>query len=210
MAVFLPSSLVGELVVSGTVTLSLDQRPVADARVQFGSVTERDYVYATMTGPDGSYSLRLQPSTVIAEQRGSADVEPLTTWLGAAYPNPFNPSARIPLTIAQPGPAKLVVFNSGGQMVRVLIDTELAAGAWQFEWEGLDDAGRPVAAGTYIYHLQTPGFAASRKMTLLDGAGIGHGGAAKPTAVEDGPAFTVTISRFTMCSSALFCFRRTR
>ena len=79
-------------------------------------------------------------------------------------------------------------------MVRVLIDSELAPGAWQFEWEGLDDAGRPVAAGTYIYQFQTPGFAASGKMTLLDGAGVGRGGAAKQIAVGDFPAFTVTVT----------------
>jgi formylglycine-generating enzyme required for sulfatase activity len=198
MAVFFPLAGVdGEIAVSSTVTLGLDQRPVADATIRFSRDSfsrdsGRDHAYATTTGADGSYRLRLERSTAITEQEESAG-GPHMAALGAAYPNPFNPSTWIPLTVARSGPVKLVVFNSSGQMVRVLADTELAPGTRQFEWAGRDEAGHPVAAGIYIYQFQTPGFAASGKMTLVDGVAAG-GRAAKPTAEDDGEPFAVTIT----------------
>ena len=125
------------------------------------------YLYATTTGADGSYAVDLQFPTVVDE---IAQVQPAGTILGAAYPNPFNPTTQIPFTAGAPGPVKLAIYSGGGQLVRLLVDGELGAGTWEFMWDGYDDDGRSVASGTYLYHLRTPGTAASGKVTLLDGA----------------------------------------
>ena len=41
-------------------------------------------------------------------------------------------------------------------------------GFYDVTWDGTDDAGRRMASGTYLYHLEMPaaGYSESRRMTL--------------------------------------------
>ena len=50
------------------------------------------------------------------------------------------------------------------------MDTYQEAGRYSVEWDGRDGRGRGLSAGVYIYRLRAGAFAASAKMTLLDGA----------------------------------------
>ncbi len=79
----------------------------------------------------------------------------LATVLGAAHPNPFNPSTTIAFTLGAAGRATLVVYAVDGRLVRTLVDESLAAGPQQAVWDGRDDAGRVVASGAYLYRLST-------------------------------------------------------
>jgi len=83
------------------------------------------------------------------------------------YPNPFNPSTTIALQIAQPGTVRLNIYNLRGQLVKTLANGRMEAGLHRLTWTGLDDAGRPVASGVYLYRLEGRGFSQSRKMLLL-------------------------------------------
>ena len=86
------------------------------------------------------------------------------------YPNPFNPSTVIEFTIPQSfgtSDVKLEVFNVLGQHVRTLAETQLENGAYKVSWNGLNNTGNPVAAGMYIYRLQSGDKVLSQKMILL-------------------------------------------
>ena len=84
-------------------------------------------------------------------------------------PNPFNASTvisfQIPANMA--GPARLVIYNLTGQIVRVLTDGHLAAGAHVLAWDGRDGNGQEAASGVYIYRLEGTSFAITRRMMLL-------------------------------------------
>lgn len=84
-------------------------------------------------------------------------------------PNPFNPSTiisfQIPTNMA--GPTRLVIYNLTGQIVRVLTDGHLAAGAHVLAWDGRDESGQEAASGVYIYRLEGTSFAITRRMMLL-------------------------------------------
>jgi len=84
-------------------------------------------------------------------------------------PNPFNPSTRISFAIpaGYRGPVRLGVFDLRGREVATLIDRELAAGEYTVDWRGLDDSGRKVASGVYLYRLKTDGDQALGKMMLV-------------------------------------------
>ncbi len=84
-------------------------------------------------------------------------------------PNPFNASTIIPFQIPanMAGPARLVIYNLTGQIVRVLTDGHLAAGAHVLAWDGRDERGQEAASGVYIYRLEGPSFAITRRMMLL-------------------------------------------
>ena len=68
----------------------------------------------------------------------------------AVYPNPFNTTTRIALTVGEAAPAALRIYNLLGQRVQTLVEDEwLSPGAHAFEWDAADDAGRRVASGVY-------------------------------------------------------------
>jgi len=85
------------------------------------------------------------------------------------YPNPFNPSTRIAYTVAGDAGARvsLHVFDVRGARVRTLLDNQHVTGSGFVQWDGRDDANRPVASGTYFYRLEANGATLTRRMTLL-------------------------------------------
>ncbi len=95
------------------------------------------------------------------------DSLPALTRLAANVPNPFNPQTRISFDLGQDGPVRLDVFDLRGQLVRTLLESDLAAGPYSVNWDGRDLAGRAVSSGTYLYRLQNTGSVQQRKMQLV-------------------------------------------
>jgi hypothetical protein len=96
-----------------------------------------------------------------------APVAPGAYALYQNVPNPFNPTTSIAFDLPAPTHVRLTVYNPKGQLVRVLLDTDVDAGSRRITWDGRDFAGRGVASGVYFYRLETPAFTESRKMVLL-------------------------------------------
>lgn len=107
--------------------------------------------------------LFLHGGTIVA----SPQALPRTRLHGAA-PNPFNPRTTIAFDLERPGRARLVVYDLAGRQVRVLADETLGAGRHEFIWDGVDQQGRRVASGVYLYALRPDGGdTLVRKMTLV-------------------------------------------
>ena len=88
--------------------------------------------------------------------------------LEANYPNPFNPATTIPLLVPQRAEqVNLAIYNTAGQIVRILVDRPMGPGRHRVRWDGRDQNGRPLSSGVYLYRLQTAGTAQMRSMTLL-------------------------------------------
>ena len=64
------------------------------------------------------------------------------------------------------GRVRLTVFDTGGRLVRRLVDDFLAAGGEGIAWDGHDGAGAQVAAGVYFYRLELSGEVLTRKIVL--------------------------------------------
>jgi serine protease AprX len=83
-------------------------------------------------------------------------------------PNPFNPRTALRFVLAAPGRARLMVYGLDGRRLRTLVDGELPAGPHEALWDGCDDAGRPLASGTYLARFAGPGGrTAARKLALV-------------------------------------------
>ncbi len=84
------------------------------------------------------------------------------------YPNPFNPATNIKFEIPYPpfeggkGDVKLVIYNSLGKQIAVLVNQKLAAGTYEVSWNASG-----FASGVYFYKLETGDFVETRKMVLL-------------------------------------------
>lgn len=83
------------------------------------------------------------------------------------YPNPFNPSTNIGLSLPQREEVTLRVFNLLGQEVRTVFQGELDQGHHVLTWHGDNNSGEAVASGVYFYRLETKDFTESKKMMLL-------------------------------------------
>ena len=61
----------------------------------------------------------------------------------------------------------LVVYDLQGRSVRNLMKGKSEPGRHQVLWDGLDEDGRRVSSGVYIYRLAAGDVVLSRKMVLL-------------------------------------------
>jgi uncharacterized protein (DUF1501 family) len=92
----------------------------------------------------------------------SSNSKPFAFKLHQNYPNPFNPSTNIQFTLPASVNVRLQVFNIQGQLIQTLIDGNVPAGQQNIRFDGSN-----LSNGTYMYRLETPYGAASRKMTLI-------------------------------------------
>ena len=84
------------------------------------------------------------------------------------YPNPFNPNTTIQYTIPINRKVSIKVYNITGQLVRTLIDNEMAnAGTHKVVWNGKNNFGRTVSTGIYLYSLEWAGMKKVKRMTLV-------------------------------------------
>lgn len=80
---------------------------------------------------------------------------------GAADPPPT-------YTLDKPARVSLAIYDEAGRLVRTLLYAEPhEPGQYEIHWDGLDDEGRPVPAGSYTYKLlKTPGLKAEYILSL--------------------------------------------
>jgi hypothetical protein len=96
-----------------------------------------------------------------------AMMAPLSFDLEPNVPNPFNPSTRIGFTLPEAERAILRVYDVRGAHVATVLDSPLGPGRHHVDWRGVDDAGTPVASGTYFYTLAAGKRTVARKMVLI-------------------------------------------
>ncbi len=85
----------------------------------------------------------------------------------SVYPNPFNPSTTIALSLPESGEVKLDVYNIRGEKVRSLLSEYRDAGRHLIRWNCCNDNGDTVASGIYFARLKSDGRSLTCKMLLL-------------------------------------------
>ena len=82
--------------------------------------------------------------------------------LSQNYPNPFNPSTVIEFSLPQKANVSLKVFNSLGQEVAELINSEMFAGYHSVNFNATN-----LSSGIYFYRITSGNFTQTNKMLLL-------------------------------------------
>lgn len=85
----------------------------------------------------------------------------------AAAPNPFRSEIRLRFDSLRPGPARVIVADATGRIVRTLLDGAVAAGEHRLDWDGRDASGGRAVAGVYWIRLEAAGSSRSSKILLL-------------------------------------------
>lgn len=127
-------------------------------------------IYGTKRGTQYGYSLyeievyNLTSPTSVNEKETEL---PFSFKLSNNYPNPFNPSTTINYEIPKASNVRIEIFNSLGQLVKVLTDSFHQAGKYSSIWNGDDSSGSLVASGIYFYRMSAEGFTLVKKMVLM-------------------------------------------
>ena len=83
------------------------------------------------------------------------------------YPNPFNPSTLIKYNIPRQGDVKLIIYNSLGQTVKILVNGMQSSGLHSLYWNGTNESEQKVSSGIYFYRLSAGNFSEIKKMVLI-------------------------------------------
>jgi len=125
------------------------------------------------TGPGGSSSFWCyDPGFAAYWGRGLEGVAgkalPLLRWQLTCAPNPLSARAVIRWQVPRLSSVSLKVYNTAGQMVRVLSQGSAKPGSYTATWNGCDQKGRRLAAGVYVCALDGPGARITRKVVLTE------------------------------------------
>ena len=87
---------------------------------------------------------------------------PVSFSLSEAYPNPFNPVAKIGYSLPERSQVELVVYDVTGRVVQSLINGHLSPGKHEAVFDGSG-----LASGVYFYRLTAGEFSEVKKMVLV-------------------------------------------
>jgi hypothetical protein len=127
--------------------------------------TARNEVTASITEL-GTYAAFTTKSPVGVEDEPESAL-PYRFELSQNYPNPFNPVTTIEYSVPSRTDVTIKIFNVLGQKVRTLVDETKSAGSYRTEWNGVDDCGKSVSTGVYLYRFQADDVVQTKKMLLV-------------------------------------------
>jgi flagellar hook assembly protein FlgD len=83
------------------------------------------------------------------------------------YPNPGSRQTSIDFATRHAGSARANVYDVAGRRVRQLTDGMLGAGGHHLFWDGRDENGGAVAAGTYFIRVSTTEGCATTRFVMI-------------------------------------------
>jgi hypothetical protein len=105
----------------------------------------------------GAFSSTQDPNDVTI---GTIDIP--TDYAMSAYPNPFNPSTTLSITLNKSGFVRVTVYDMTGRIVKELVNGQLGSGVHSVSFNGAD-----LPTGVYIARMESAGISRIQKLLLL-------------------------------------------
>jgi len=153
-----------------------DWNKIGSAKGQGTTTTPHKYSFTDHPVDIGTYYYRLKQIDFDGSFDFSDEIlvevtPPKTFALFQNYPNPFNPETviryRIPALAQSTVLVELKIYNVLGDVVKTLVQKEQGAGYYAVIWDGRNEQGDIVSAGTYLYQIRAGNFIRTNKMLLL-------------------------------------------
>ena len=87
--------------------------------------------------------------------------------LGQPYPNPFNPSMMIDISVNESGIYSANVFDLNGKIIAEMYSGTLEVGEHSLTWDGVNFNGEPVASGIYLLTIMNETTRINKKLLLV-------------------------------------------
>ena len=97
----------------------------------------------------------------------STAFNPNTFRLNQNYPNPFNPTTNLSYELSADSHVIITVYDLLGNVVRNLVSEYQSSGLKSVQWDATNEQGQSVAAGVYLYRIESGSFTNTKKMILL-------------------------------------------
>ena len=156
------------------------RRKNAEAFSLINTTTEMEYadtlsvagLYSYYVTGMYSYNSESLPSDIVTIEYTSTGINPVSkentiTRLGTNFPNPFTYETILRYSVKDDIDVLIEIYNLNGQKVRTLVDQKVLAGDHEVTWRCMDDYGKAVPEGLYIYKMIAGNYHRTRKMVLL-------------------------------------------
>jgi histidinol-phosphate aminotransferase len=104
----------------------------------------------------------------ILDLAGSGEIIPRINSLDGNFPNPAGRVTRIPYALGDRGHVVLQIFDIHGRLVKTIVDKTQGRGRHAVDWNGTNQRGESVAAGSYFYRMNVGDFTQTRRLILVD------------------------------------------
>ena len=113
---------------------------------------------------NGNFSIE---NVIVSDYTGStklsASINMLDNYsINAAYPNPFNPTTQMSLTLNTTADVSVKVFNMNGQLISEIANGTMTSGVYNFTWDGTN-----AASGVYFLQTEVNSDVNSQKIMLV-------------------------------------------
>jgi hypothetical protein len=160
--------------VDETVPASDDQRLCVGTLIPSIAVGETQWVTFAIVGGDNLHDIRAnaEKAFITGKAAGFTDMEvgvdgnnsglPTEYNISQNYPNPFNPTTVIQYALPSQSNVKINVYNTLGQLVTKLVNTNLAAGYHQVQFNASN-----LSSGVYFYSIQAEAIDGSKSFQIV-------------------------------------------
>jgi len=133
------------------------------------SIPKMNYNPSNLAYKLGQDGVNLKQITVtirksVTEDRG---IIPDVYYLEQNYPNPFNPTTTIRYGLPEDGHVTLKIFNTLGQEVATLVNSDQIAGIRSVVWNSTNSSGNLVSSGVYFYQIRAGSFTQIKRLLLI-------------------------------------------
>jgi len=115
--------------------------------------------------PSDAYYNHKDTLLAISEEKTIANPAPVKLYQN--YPNPTAKKTMIRFSIPKTTSISLNIYDISGKLVKTLINGTSNAGSYFTVWNGMDNYGKEVPGGVYLYSLKTGSFSTTKKLIII-------------------------------------------
>ncbi|MGB7055955.1 MAG: FlgD immunoglobulin-like domain containing protein [bacterium] len=123
---------------------------------------------ALRDGTDNKATLMVEYMDYLMELTGIEEFASAAVHNLVLSPNPFKGRTEISFGLNEPGKLNIKIYNSVGQLVRNLLDADMAQGDHSFVWDSRDYRGRKLSSGTYMLWIELNGKVTQKALVLVN------------------------------------------
>ena len=112
-------------------------------------------------------STRADMGALYYDQTGIDEVADIPIQNLSLFPNPGSEYVNLDFSLSNPGKLNIGIYNIAGQLVRHLVDQDMAQGNHNVIWHWTDDSGMNLSSGTYIFRIEAGANVVNKVVVLV-------------------------------------------